>query len=200
MDACRFVRYDAAMPKLWNDTIDAHKRNVRDSTLDATADLVTRKGLAGVTMSEIAQETGIGRATLYKYFPDVEAVLLAWHERQVHRHLASFKAIASGEGSPLPRLRNVLDAYAQMAHDHEGGELANALHRGGHMVHAREHLTAFLSAIITEAAGAGEIRVDMPPRELAVFCLSAVAGAADLRSKQAVERLVSVTLAALRPL
>ncbi len=190
----------AAMPKLWNDTIDAHKRNVRDSTLDATADLVTRKGLAAVTMSEIAQETGIGRATLYKYFPDVEAVLLAWHERQVHRHLASFTAIAASDGSPLQRLRKVLDAYGLMGHNHEGGELANALHRGGHVVHAREHLTAFLSDIITEAGAAGEIRVDVPAGELAVYCLSAVAGAADLQSKQAVERLVSVTLAALRPL
>nr|WP_295888722.1 TetR/AcrR family transcriptional regulator [uncultured Devosia sp.] len=188
------------MPKLWNDTIDAHKRNVRDSTLDATADLVTRKGLAAVTMSEIAQETGIGRATLYKYFPDVEAVLLAWHERQVHRHLESFRAIASGKGSPLVRLRNVLDAYGLMAHDHEGGGLASALHRGGHVVHARDHLTAFLSAIITEAVAAGEVREDVPAKELAVFCLSAVAGAAELRSKQAVERLVSVALAALRPL
>lgn len=34
-----------------------------------------------MTMSRIAEEIGIGRATLYKYFPDVEAILLAWHER-----------------------------------------------------------------------------------------------------------------------
>jgi AcrR family transcriptional regulator len=189
----------AAMPKLWNDTIDAHKRNVRDSTLDATADLVTRKGLAAVTMSEIAQETGIGRATLYKYFPDVEAVLLAWHERQVHRHLESFRAIASGEGAPVVRLRNVLNAYGQMAHDHKGGDLASALHRGGHVGHARDHLTAFLSGLIAQAAAAGDIRSDVPAKELAAFCLSAVGGAADLPSKPAVERLVSITLAALRP-
>lgn len=31
--------------------------------------------------------SGIGRATLYKYFPDVEAVFVAWHERQVAQHL-----------------------------------------------------------------------------------------------------------------
>jgi AcrR family transcriptional regulator len=37
-------------------------------------------------MSQIAAETGIGRATLYKYFPDVEAILVAWHERQVAEH------------------------------------------------------------------------------------------------------------------
>ncbi|RUV80905.1 TetR/AcrR family transcriptional regulator, partial [Mesorhizobium sp. M5C.F.Ca.IN.020.14.1.1] len=75
------------MPKLWNETIDAHRRAVRDATLDATAALVAERGLLSVTMAKIAEETGIGRATLYKYFRDVEAILVAWHERQVTGHL-----------------------------------------------------------------------------------------------------------------
>jgi len=74
---------------LWDDTIESHRRAVRDTTLDAAAALVAEHGLASVTMSEIAERTGIGRATLYRYFPDVEAILLAWHERQVSSHLPS---------------------------------------------------------------------------------------------------------------
>ncbi len=35
----------------------------------------------------IAEEAGIGRATLYKYFSDAEVLLLAWHERQISAHL-----------------------------------------------------------------------------------------------------------------
>ncbi len=69
------------MPKLWNETIEAHSRAVRDAILETTWALVAEHGLRSVTMSQIAEETGIGRATLYKYFPDVEAILLAWHER-----------------------------------------------------------------------------------------------------------------------
>jgi AcrR family transcriptional regulator len=53
------------VPKLWTDTVDEHRRAVRDATLDATARLVAEHGLASVTMSKIATETGIGRATLY---------------------------------------------------------------------------------------------------------------------------------------
>ncbi|WP_376776163.1 TetR/AcrR family transcriptional regulator [Nonomuraea jabiensis] len=34
-------------------------------------------------MTRIAEKVGIGRATLYKYFPDVEAILTAYHERNV---------------------------------------------------------------------------------------------------------------------
>ena len=65
------------MPKLWNVTIEAHRREVRDATLDTTVALVAEHGLRAVTMSQIAEETGIGRATLYKYFPNVEAILFA---------------------------------------------------------------------------------------------------------------------------
>jgi AcrR family transcriptional regulator len=71
------------MPKLWSETIAAHRHTVRETILDATWALVAEHGLLAVTMSQIAEEAGIGRATLYKYFPDVEAILLAWHERHV---------------------------------------------------------------------------------------------------------------------
>ena len=75
------------MPKLWNETIETHRDAVRGAILDATAGLFADQGASGVTMSGIAQAAGIGRATLYKYFPDVESIKLAWHERQIHAHL-----------------------------------------------------------------------------------------------------------------
>ena len=82
------MAYSWVVPRLWDETIEAHRRAVRGATLDTTAALVAEHGLASVTMSQIAAETGIGRATLYKYFPDVDAILVAWHERQVAEHLA----------------------------------------------------------------------------------------------------------------
>ena len=56
------------MPKLWDETIDAHRREVRHAILHATGALVAEHGLLSVTMSQIAEQAGIGRATLYKYF------------------------------------------------------------------------------------------------------------------------------------
>src|ERR687892_2611379 len=81
------------VPRLWKETIEAHRQGVQDAVLDTTAALVAEHGLRSVTMSQIAEETGIGRATLYKYFPDVETILLAWHERQVTRHLEHLSQI-----------------------------------------------------------------------------------------------------------
>ena len=71
--------YTKAVPRLWNETIEAHRRAVRDAILDTTWALVCEYGLRSVPMSQIDGETGIGRATLSKYFPDVEARLPAWH-------------------------------------------------------------------------------------------------------------------------
>src|SRR5262249_13746838 len=101
-----------AVPRLWNDTIEAHRRAVRDATLDTTAALVAEHGLASVTMSQIAEETGIGRATLYKYFPDVEAILVAWHDRQVSGHLQQLAEVRDQAGHPGQRLAAVLQGYA----------------------------------------------------------------------------------------
>src|SRR5438093_13719408 len=106
------VTYRGLMPKLWNETIDAHRHAVRDAILDTTAGLVAEHGLASVTMSQIAEDTGIGRATLYKYFADVQAILIAWHERHVTRHLQELARVrdqASGTGREL---HAVLEAYA----------------------------------------------------------------------------------------
>src|ERR687896_669521 len=102
------------MPRLWNDTIEAHRREVRDAILDTTAELVAEYGLLSVTMSQIAEKTGIGRATLYKYFSDVEAILLAWHERQIAGHLGYLAQVRDEAGDASEQLEAGVWAYAPL--------------------------------------------------------------------------------------
>jgi AcrR family transcriptional regulator len=185
------------VPKLWNDTIEAHRHAVRDAALDATAALVSEHGLASVTMSRIAQETGIGRATLYKYFPDIEAILAAWHERQVHHHLQQLELARDQASSAGRRLEAVLQAYALMSREHDATALAALLHRSEHGTHARHQLAGLLQTLIAEGAKAGDLRADVPPQELAAYCLHALTAADSLRSKAAIQRLVTVVLAGL---
>ena len=186
-----------AMPKLWSDTVLAHRESVRNATLDAVAALVAQNGLASLTMSDIAQTTGIGRATLYKYFPDVQAVLEAWHKREVAGHLELFASLAGGAGSPMERLARILTIHARNLGRHKG-EVAAMLHGSGHVAHAWRHLTASLSALIRDGVSAGEIREDVEPDDLANYCLSAVSGASHLRSQAQVDQIVAVTLSGLK--
>jgi AcrR family transcriptional regulator len=193
--------YTGRVPKLWNATIDAHRHAVREAVLDATASLVAEHGLAAVTMSQIAESSGIGRATLYKYFPDVESILRAWHERQVGAHLQELaQAQAQHRGDPGRALATVLRTYADICHaQHGAGPAAAMLHQGEHVAHAHAHLRELVAQLITDAAGAGVARADVPASELAGFCLNALRAAAGLASEAAVGRLVAVTLAGLRP-
>ena len=192
------------MPKLWNETIEAHRRAVREATLDTTAALVAEHGLLSVTMSQIAEATGIGRATLYKYFSGVEAILVAWHERQVTGHLEHLANVRDQAGDAGERLEAVLEAYALICHEHSshelhGTELAALLHRGEHVARAQQQLSDLIRDLLTEAAETGDVRDDVAPDELASYCLHALAAASSLPSKAAVRRLVTVTLAGLHP-
>jgi AcrR family transcriptional regulator len=188
------------VPKLWTDTIEEHRRAVRDATLDTTAALVAERGLASVTMSQIATETGIGRATLYKYFPDVEAILAAWHERQVTRHLTQLATVRDQGGSAGARLEAVLTAYAIITYNRpHGTELAAAVHRGENLANAQQQLLGFFEDLIADAAKTAGLRDDLPPAELASYCLHALQAASSLPSEAAVRRLVTLTLAGLRP-
>jgi AcrR family transcriptional regulator len=188
-----------SVPKLWTETIEEHRRAVHDATLDTTAALVHEHGLAAVTMSKIAAETGIGRATLYKYFPDVEAILVAWHERQIGRHLRQLAEAGDQAGGPGQRLAAVLGMYAHIQHERRDPELAALLHRGEHIVRAQQQLRDFIAGLLAEGAAAGDIRDDVAPGELAGYCLHALTAAGGLPSRDAVQRLVAVTLAGLRP-
>ena len=195
--------YTGVVPNLWNETIEAHRRAVRGAILDTSAALVAEQGLTSVTMSQIAEKTGIGRATLYKYFPDVEAILLAWHERQITGHLEYLAEVRDQAGDARERLEAVLEAYAlisheRFSHEHPGPELAALLHRGVHVTGAQQQVHDMIKDLLIEVAATGDVRDDVAPEELASYCLHALAAASSLSSKAAVRRLVRVTLAGLR--
>jgi len=192
------------MPKLWVETIEAHRQTVHDAVLEATAALVTEFGVASVTMSQIAEKTGIGRATLYKYFADVDAILVAWHDRQVGHHIERLQQIRNGSADAGEQLDAVLEAYAHMTHERSkqaghAGDIAALVHRDEHIAGVQRHLHELFRDILARAARNGAVRKDVPPDELARYCVHALAAASSLSGKVAVHRLVMLTIAGLRP-
>jgi AcrR family transcriptional regulator len=187
------------MPKLWNETIETHRHDVREAILEATMALVAEHGPLSVTMSQIAEKTGIGRATLYKYFVDVESILVAWHDRQVSHHLAHLAELRNRPGDARARLQTVLEAFALMRHEHHDPDLSALVHRREHIGHAHQQLTDLVRDLIAEAVTEGLVRDDVAPAELATYCLHAISAAGSLTSRPAVHRLVRITIAGLRP-
>lgn len=190
------------MAKPWSETVQTHRGEVRDAILDCTAALVNQHGLHAVTMSRIAEQAGIGRATLYRYFPDVEAILVAWHQHHVAAHIQQLTTVRDQAEEPHERLQSVLAAYARIIHErarrHPGSDLAALVHRDQHVIGVRRQLETLIRDLLTQAAVAGRIRGDVAPDELTRYCLHALAAAASLESERAVSRLVWVTLDGLR--
>lgn len=161
--------------------MDSHRREVRGAILKAVGHVVASRGLLAVSMSEVAETAGIGRATLYKYFSDVQQLLAAWHADAVAAHLAELAALASGPGQPEARLRSVLQGYEQICRQrarHGGEGVGAALHHSPADQQPEDQLRNLVAGLIAEAAMAGTVRADVAPKLLAGFCVAAL-GAAD---------------------
>ncbi|MFF4259245.1 TetR/AcrR family transcriptional regulator [Streptomyces sp. NPDC001663] len=189
------------MPKLWTETIEEHRRTVRDAILNTTAELAAERGVRSVTMSQIAEQVGIGRATLYKYFPDVETILLAWHDRQIAEHLEQLAEVRDQVDGVGEQLEAVLRAFAHISRQsrgQHGTEFAAFLHRDEQVAHAEQQLHGMIRDLLAAGVQAGNFRDDVAPDELATYCLHALSAAATLPSDAAADRLVAVTLSGLR--
>ena len=190
------------MPKLWRATLEEHRRSVEDAILDSAWQLAGEHGPLSVTMSQVADAAGIGRATLYKYFPDVEALLVAGHERHVAAHLEQLAELRDQAAGPAEQLDSVLRAYARIAHRrerHGSPELGALLHRGEHVADAQRELLDLFGGVLREGAQAGLVRADVGPDQLATYCLHALGAAGSLPDDESVRRLVDITIAGLRP-
>lgn len=189
------------MPTLWTETVEDHRREVRRAILDAAWDLVAEHGLTSVTMSQVAERAGIGRATLYKYFPDIATILQAWHERHVADHLEHLAEVRDLHHDPGERLTAVLHAYARIAQQrgHGSSDVVALLHRDEHVDKAQLHLQILIRDLLADAAASGAVRNDVTPDELAIYCVGALGAASSLPSEAAVQRLVEMTLAGVLP-
>src|SRR5205823_10793780 len=102
---------------------------------------------------------------------------LAWHERQVTGHLEQLAEVRNRPGTASERLQAVLETYALISYQHHGTELAALLHRGEHVARAHQQLSDLIRDLLIEAVGTGDVRDDVPPDELASYCLHALAAA-----------------------
>ena len=89
------------MAEQWAEVLDEHRARQRRQIMTVALELVSERGLAGVSMSALAQRAGISRATLYHYFPDLEQVLLAWVGEEVDAFVAELARELSGLDDPV---------------------------------------------------------------------------------------------------
>ena len=82
----------------------ARSRETFEAILGAAAQVFERKGYAGATTNRIAERAGVSIGSLYQYFPNKDAILVALAERHVRRgseHLAPLVAAFAADPPPV---------------------------------------------------------------------------------------------------
>ena len=148
-------------------------------------------------MSQIAGAAGIGRATLYKYFTDIESILVAHHARHVDEHLRVLEELRGESRSPGARLAAVAHAYASNCFHrgrHASADISALVHRSPEIADAERRLHTLFVGLIAEAAAEGLVRTDAGPDELAAYCRHALEASGQAKDLDAVGRLTRVVL------
>jgi len=185
------------VPKLWEESIDEHRRSVRDAITEATWRLAEEHGPLSLTMSQVAGAAGIGRATLYKYFTDIESILAAHHARHVEEHLQALDDLRGKAQPPGTRLVAVAEAYASICFHrgrHSSADISSLVHRGPDVADAERRLHDIFADLIAQAAADGLVRTDLGPDELAAYCRRALEAASQAKDLDGAARLTRVVL------
>jgi len=85
----------------------------RRQIVEATVELHQTVGPAATTIAQIAERAGVGRVTVYRHFPDEEALLQACSSHYAGEHPLPDPEAWRSIADPRERLRTaLLDAYA----------------------------------------------------------------------------------------
>jgi AcrR family transcriptional regulator len=128
-------------------------------------DLMTRQGFDGTTMKDIARAAGIGDATIYKYFPTKDRIVLGYLDDVAHQALAETLATAGfGSYSLQEKLQRLTDAVLErLLADREFVAQVRTLARRSPLsmlaepLTARQSLREAVASFLEAAEASGEI-------------------------------------------
>ncbi|MGH9459452.1 MAG: TetR/AcrR family transcriptional regulator [Thermoanaerobaculia bacterium] len=150
------------------------------SIQEAAMRVIARKGVAGASMQEIADEAGIAKGTIYLYFQNQRDLLERTVDYAFSKLGTHLEAALAGEGTHVERLERMvrtkmqflegnLDLFQLYATTKFSGPPDSAQSRCDRVMRPQyQSYFARLEAFIREAIEAGEIR-PMPPQRLALF-------------------------------
>ena len=144
-------------------------QNKQNQILDALQALLRDKNIQNISVSEIAQAAGIGKGSIYYYFPSKDSILDALVERNYEKPLETAKNLARQTAiSPFTRMamifqacRNSSSAFrVQETPDADAKE--DAFIRQKYMKHLISEMKPVLTEIIRQGISQGQIRFDYP--------------------------------------
>lgn len=96
------------MPKV----VDAASQ--REEIRAAARDVFARRGVRGTGLAHVAAAAGMGRSSLYHYYPDKDALLADMVAEMLDQERQLFRVFLRAEGTPIERLAGVARACASL--------------------------------------------------------------------------------------
>lgn len=133
--------------------------------LDALQELLENHKLQSISVSEIAETAGIGKGSIYYYFPSKDAILEALVERSYEKPLQTAKALAGRtEISPFIRMAMIFEAcrnssseFIKSENNKNSGTQEKAFLHQKYINHIITELKPVLAEIIRQGIKAGQI-------------------------------------------
>ena len=152
---------------------------VRENAIvDATNNVLAKKGFEMMTMDEVAAEVGIAKASLYKHFPSKEALAAAAMIRLLENTLAFVRGLSS-EQAALDQLKSVLQWALEIRMKGglptlptENTSLRETLLNNTRYISRLMDLNELMGQTIERAKSDGAIRKDLPT-EVVLFTIYA---------------------------
>jgi AcrR family transcriptional regulator len=152
---------------------------VRENAIvDATNNLLAKKGFEMMTMDEVAAEVGIAKASLYKHFPSKEALAAAAMIRLLENTLAFVRGLSS-EQAAVDQLKSVLQWALEIRMKGglptlptENTSLRETLLNNTRYISRLMDLNELMGQMIERAKSNGAIRKDLPT-EVVLFTIYA---------------------------
>jgi AcrR family transcriptional regulator len=98
-----------------------------DAIVEAAAQLLAGGGLGALTTNAVAARAGVSIGSLYQYFPNRDAIMVALIERQQAAQVAALAAAFAGLPGPCLRDSVTIMVRAAMAHHGANPLLATAI-------------------------------------------------------------------------
>lgn len=142
-----------------------------DQILDALGELLKQKSIQTISVSEIAQTAGIGKGSIYYYFPSKDAIYNALVERSYKKSIETAKNLKSQQNiSPFTRMamifRTCRDSSTAFLNRYQSVETANvqehAYFHHKYMAHLISELKPVLTDIIAQGTESGDIHFSSP--------------------------------------
>lgn len=154
----------------------------RSQLLDA-ADAVFSAHSVHAPLELIVEKAGVGRATLYRQFPDREAILLALMERMVERLHEKARSVQDHDDAFFVLLQYLANRIVESPVLSDYWRTVGL--RDPRFMPARQRAWEAFAPALTRAKAAGLLREDVQPSDLSL--LSGMLGAA-LRGADAAQR------------